>query len=105
MNDWIKRWLFAISLTLAILMPISTLLIGTLARSSPQQTFSLPITVFGLMVVLVIVFLLVALGAIITWQTQRNPWVKAKYYGLVILTLAFDAICWLVIWSLYQTVT
>jgi len=71
----------------------------------PQQTFSLPITVFGLMVVLVIVFLLVALGAIITWQTPRNPWVKAKYHGLVILTLAFNAICWLVIWSLYQTVT
>jgi hypothetical protein len=106
MNDWTKRWLFAISLSLAILIPISVFLAETFARPSSQQSWSLPITVYGLLVVSVIVLLLVALGAIITRQSQRSPWMKAIYYGLVIMTLVFNAICWWVIWLLsYQTLT
>jgi hypothetical protein len=97
-NDWIKRWLFAISLSLAILIPISVFFVEAFTWSSSQQSWSLPITVYGFLVASVIVLLPVALGAIITRQSQRNPWMKAKYYGLVILTLVFNAICWWVIW-------
>ena len=98
MNDWIKRWLFTLSLSMALLIPISVWLAEALAWFLFQRPWDLPIGIFELLIVVVVVLVFIALMAIINQPTQRKPWKKTQHSVLLIITMAFNVICWWVIW-------
>ena len=98
MIDWMRKWQFTLSLSLALLIPFLIWAIKALMWSWFQQSWDLSGAGYGLLTMAVVVLLIIALATIVRRPVQKKPWKKARHYALLITTLALNVICWSVIW-------
>jgi len=94
---WLKKWLFALSLSIGLLIPFSIWATKTIWWSIYQQPWDLPMGVYGMLTILIFVLLLIALVSIIIQSVPRRARGKIIHYALILLTLAFSVACWWII--------
>ncbi len=98
MRYWLKKWLFAFSLSVGLLIPFSLWAIKTLWWSVYQQPWDLPIDAYTVLTIMTFVLLLMALVSIIIQPVPKQSRGKLQFCALLFTTLACNVGCWWIVW-------
>ena len=97
MQYWLKKWLFALSLSIGLLIPFSIWATKTIWWSNYQQPWDLPMDDYGMLTITIFALLLIALVSIIIQPVPKRARGKIIHYALILITLAFNVACWWII--------
>jgi hypothetical protein len=101
LHYWLKKWLFVLSLAIALLIPFSVWAMKTLWWNAYQQTWDLPMDAYGMLIIMMITLLLIALVSVITRPVPDRSRSKAKHFALLLMTLALNVSFWWILWVMF----
>ena len=95
--SWFKKWLFALSLSTALLLLFSIWLPKSLGWYLYQQDLDLPVGAYLILTFAVAILFAIALAIVAMRPVPQGRGSKAWHYMLLFMTLTLNVIYWLLV--------